>query len=71
MNAMNDCPRDKKDSSMYEGLLKEITTVEFVLDLELMSETLQELSELSMKLQKHNIYLYSAKNKIKRLGSSV
>jgi hypothetical protein len=64
MNAKNDCPRDKKDSSMYEGLLKKITTVEFVLDLELMCETLQELSELSMKLQKHNIYLYSAKNKI-------
>jgi hypothetical protein len=30
-NAKDDCSRDKKDRSMYEGLLKKITTVEFVL----------------------------------------
>jgi hypothetical protein len=40
---------------MYEGLLKKITTVEFVLDLGLMCDALQELSELSLELQKRNI----------------
>jgi hypothetical protein len=35
---------------MYEELLKEITTVEFILDLGLMCDALQELSELSLEL---------------------
>jgi hypothetical protein len=64
-NAKDDCSRDKKDRSMYEGLLKKIATVEFVLDLGLMCEALQELS---LELQKRNINLYSANNKIKRLA---
>jgi hypothetical protein len=67
-NAKDDCSRDKKDRSMYEGLLKKITTVEFVLDLGLMCDALQELSELSLELQKCNINLYSANNKIKCLA---
>jgi hypothetical protein len=54
-NAKDDCSRDNKNRSMYEGLLKKITTVEFVLDLGLMCDALQELSELSLELQKHNI----------------
>jgi hypothetical protein len=49
-NAKGECSRDKKDRSMYEGLLKKITTVEFVLDLGLMCDALQELSELSLEL---------------------
>jgi hypothetical protein len=53
---------------MYDGLLKKITSVEFVLDLGLMCDALQELSELSLELQKRNINLYSANNKIKRLA---
>jgi hypothetical protein len=53
---------------VYEGLLKKITTVEFVLDLGLMCDALRELSELSLELQKRNINLYSANNKIKRLA---
>jgi hypothetical protein len=43
---------------------KKITTVEFVLDLGLMCDTLQELFELSLELQKCNINLYGADNKI-------
>jgi hypothetical protein len=66
-NSKNNCSRDKKDKSIYEGLLKKITTVEFVLDSGLMCGALQELSELSLELQKRNINLYSANNKIKRL----
>jgi hypothetical protein len=41
---------------------------EFVLNLGLMCDALQELSELSLQLQKRNINLYSANNKIKRLA---
>jgi hypothetical protein len=67
-NAKDDCSREKKDRSIYEGLLKKITTVEFVLDLGLMCDALQELSLLSLELQKRNINLYSANNKIKRLA---
>jgi hypothetical protein len=68
INAKYDCSSDKKDGSMYEGLLKKITTVEFVLDLGLMCDTLQELSLLSLELQKCNINLYIANNKIKHLA---
>jgi hypothetical protein len=67
-NAKDDCTRDKKCSNIYEGLLKKITTVEFVLDPGLMCDSLQELSELSLELQKRNINLYSANSKIKRLA---
>jgi hypothetical protein len=49
-NAKDDCSRDKTDRNTYEGLLKKITTVEFVLDLGLMCDALQELSELSLEL---------------------
>jgi hypothetical protein len=67
-NVKNNCSREKKDRSTYEGLVKKITTVEFVLDLGLMCDALQELSELSLELQKSNINLYRANNKIKRLA---
>jgi hypothetical protein len=51
-DAKDGCSRDKRDRSMYEGLLKKITTVEFVLDLGLTCDALQELSELILELQK-------------------
>jgi hypothetical protein len=66
--AKDDSSRDKKDRSMYEGLLKKITIAEFVLYLGLMCDALQELSEVSLELQKCSINLYGANNKIKRLA---
>lgn len=51
-----DPTRDKKDKCMYEGLQRKITSTEFVLDLGLMCDALQELSELSLDLQERNIY---------------
>jgi hypothetical protein len=48
--AETDQTRDKKNRCTYEGLLKKITSVEFVLDLGLMCDALQELSELSLDL---------------------
>ncbi|XP_030046369.1 E3 SUMO-protein ligase KIAA1586-like [Microcaecilia unicolor] len=65
--AKKDCTRDSKDRSMYDGLQRKITSVEFVLDLGLMCDALQELSELSLDLQERNMDLYRANNKIKSL----
>jgi hypothetical protein len=47
----------------YEGLLRKITSVEFILDLGLMCDALQELSELSLDLQERNIGLNKAHDK--------
>ncbi|KAK0048443.1 E3 SUMO-protein ligase [Biomphalaria pfeifferi] len=60
-----DSTRDKKDQCMYEGLQRKITSTEFVLDLGLMCDALQELSELSLDLQERNIDIYKADKKIK------
>ena len=60
-----DSTRDKKDQCMYEGLQRKITSTEFVLDLGLMCDALQELSELSLDLQERNIDIYRADQKIK------
>jgi hypothetical protein len=45
-------------------LLRKITSVEFILDLGLKCDALQELSELSLDLQERNIDLNKAHNKI-------
>jgi hypothetical protein len=45
---------------MYEGLHRKITSVEFLLDLGLMCDALQELSELSLDLQERDMDLYRA-----------
>lgn len=65
--AENDPTRDKKDRCMYEGMHKKITSIEFILDLGLMCDALQELSELSLELQDRNINLYQADVKTKSL----
>ena len=51
----------------YDGLKRKITSTEFLLDLELMCDALQELSELSLDLQDWNMDLYKANKKIKML----
>lgn len=63
--AKEDKRRSKTDRCLYEGLLRKITSFEFVLDLGLMCDALQELSELSLDLQERNIDLYKADRKIK------
>lgn len=60
----DDTSRGKKDRCMYEGLYRKISSVNFILDLGLMVDALQELSELSLDLQERNIDLYTAHNKI-------
>lgn len=63
--AMHDPTRDKNDKCTYDGLKRKIASTEFLLDLGLMCDTLQELSELSSDLQDCNIDLYKANKKIK------
>ncbi|KAF5281765.1 hypothetical protein FQR65_LT14560 [Abscondita terminalis] len=58
---------EKATRSTFEGLHRKITSVEFVLDLGLMCDALQELSELSLDLQKKDIDLYTAHVKIECL----
>jgi len=65
--AKHDPTRDKKDQCTYEGLQRKITSTEFVLDLRLMCDALQELSELSLDLQERDMNLYRADQKIKAL----
>jgi hypothetical protein len=60
--AENDKNQDKKNALMK--VLRKITSVEFILDLELKCDALQELSELSLDLQERNIDLNKAHNKI-------
>lgn len=62
--AKQDTTRDKTERCMYEGLLRKITSTNFLLDLGLMCDALQELSELSLVLQERRINLYRANKKI-------
>lgn len=63
--AKDDKSRESTDRAMYEGLLNCITKVDFILDLAIMCDALQELSELSLELQSRDITLYSAQRKIR------
>ncbi|KAJ8893726.1 hypothetical protein PR048_006326 [Dryococelus australis] len=65
--AKEDRTRDKKDCAMYEGLLRKISSTEFILNLGLMCDSLQELSEVILDLQERNIDLYKAHLKVKDL----
>ncbi|KAJ8878638.1 hypothetical protein PR048_019221 [Dryococelus australis] len=65
--AKEDRTRNKKDSAMYEGLLRKISSIEFILGLGLMCDSLQELSEVSLDLQERNNDLYKAHLKVKDL----
>ena len=64
--AKEDENRDKSEKALYEGLLKKITSADFVLDLGLMCDALQELSELSVELQACDITLHTAHRSISR-----
>ena len=63
----HDPTRDKNDKCTYDGLKRKSTFTEFLLDLGLMCDALQELSELSLDLQDRNMDLYKANKKIKML----
>jgi hypothetical protein len=52
---------------MYQGLQRKITSTEFILELGLMCDALQELSELSLELQDRNINPYQADVKVRDL----
>jgi len=65
-NASNDSNRDSKTKNKYIGLLKTLASPEFVNDLAIMCDVLQELSNLSIELQSRTITLMQAEQSIKR-----
>jgi hypothetical protein len=60
-----DSTRDSKERSKYSGLFKMITCIEFVSNLNTMSNALDELGNLSEYLQTHSITLVDADKSIK------
>lgn len=62
--ASNDPRRDSREKKKYNSLFKTLVSECFVLDLGLMHDALQELSELSMELQSRKCNIHSACNKI-------
>jgi hypothetical protein len=65
--ASNDTGRDSRERSKYSGMLSYLTSRNFVLNLALMSDALQELSTLSLALQSRGITFVQAHKKIKIL----
>lgn len=64
--ASQDGSRDKREQSKYSGLANHLAANEFVRNLGLMFDTLQELSELSIELQKRDISISEAHRSICR-----
>jgi hypothetical protein len=58
--ASTDMSRDARERSKYDGLKKMITSVEFVANLNAMSDALDELGDLCEFLQRRNITLIDA-----------
>jgi len=57
-----DQSRDKRERSQYSGLGKKLKTVQFVKNLGLMHDALTELADVSLMLQKNDIYFFNAHN---------
>lgn len=70
MVAKEDQTRDSSDRCKYEGLLRKLTSSAFVLDLALMCDSLQELSEVSEELQHRDVDLFRANKKLKILANT-
>lgn len=65
--AKEDPTRDASDRCKYEGLLRKLTSTCFVLDLALMCDALQDLSEISEELQHQDVDLFRANKKLQIL----
>ena len=64
--AADDPDRDAKTRSKMKGLAKHLASVQFVNDIGLMYDVLQELSSLSLELQKQAMTLDKADRLVKR-----
>lgn len=64
--ASNDMARDLRERQKFKGLKSKISSKEFLLDLGLMHDSLQELSELSLDLQKQDMTIPQAEKLLKR-----
>ncbi|XP_027132754.1 E3 SUMO-protein ligase KIAA1586-like [Larimichthys crocea] len=61
-----DCTRDENEKAMYRGLMTKMETQEFLCDLGLMYDTLEEISHLSLTLQERGMTLTRADKLMKR-----
>lgn len=66
IQASQDIKRESKERSKYTGLAKRLSAEIFLLSLGLMFDALQELSELSLRLQNRNIEIFTAHHEIVR-----
>ena len=66
LSASEDKSRDSKDRSCYRGLLSNLTSEAFILNIGAMRDALQELSELSLELQKRTLTINEAHRAILR-----
>jgi len=66
-NAANDSTKDSKTRYKYLGLKKRLASPEFLSDLGLMCDCLQELSTLSNQLQKRTTTLIQGQKHIQRM----
>ena len=64
--ASQDPSRDGREKATYSGLAKQLATKEFVKNLALMFDALDELSQLSLELQKRDITVLAAHSCISR-----
>lgn len=67
LNASSDMSRDCRTRAKYSGLRKKLASPEFVLDLGLMYDCLNELSFLSTSLQNRSITLIEAQHICKEI----
>lgn len=66
VTAAQDHRRDAKEKAVYLGLAERLSSREFVQNLALMYDALQELAELSLELQRRNVTLPIAHRAISR-----
>jgi hypothetical protein len=64
--ASSDRNRDSRERSKYKGLLQRLRSPQFLIDLGLLYDVPQEISLLSLELQKRSTTLFTADNLVKR-----
>ena len=69
--ALSDSVRDSRERAMYCGLAERLSSKEFVSNLAVMFDALQELAELSLEFQKEALTLPYAHRAIGRQITSV
>lgn len=62
----NDCSRDSRERHKFAGLMRKLASTQFVQDMGLMYDALNELSQLSLELQANSMTVLKSDRLIKR-----